>query len=216
MLSEPIESRLAAALRKRYGLEEPEVRVHSGRRAALLAGRPDLVEVSINRLDHEDLCLRDVKVRSQDIKVSVPEFIRGSFEDGVRNLSSEARIYQGEINGYLRRNGVRPEGKLELKDGLILYYLDRELFGLPVSATLELRVLGPCSVRAVPTGLSLGGARVSSRLLEYLPSLVNNFTFEELPLGLELRDLESVEGALIVRAAREPEREATYATRERS
>jgi hypothetical protein len=198
-----IESRLAANLQERYGLEnDPVVEVSSNFPPELLLGRMDRVEVRIDQLMREGILLRDLRIDLQDVDVSVPSLLRGDLEREIQSGTLWAEVPEESINDYLRENDLGLEyGEINVLPQDVVYQSSEALLGLPASVSLDLRASGPRTIEVIPQEATVGGYELPSFFTRSLASEGRTLTLSELPLGAELVSVEpSEEDALVVRA----------------
>ncbi len=198
-----IESRLAASLQERYGLEEkPEVELSSGFPPELLLGHIDRIEVQIDQLEREGILLRDVRIDLKDVDVSVPSLLQGDLEREIEAASLRAEVPEESINDYLRENELGLEyGEIDVLPQNVAYRISEALLGLPASVGLDLRVSGPRTIEVIPQEATVGGYALPSFFTRSIASGGRTLTLSELPLGAELVSVEpSQEDALVVRA----------------
>ncbi len=201
-----IESRLAANLQERYGLEKkPMVEVSSNFPPELLLGRIDQIEVQIDQLTREGILLRDLRIDLKDVDVSVPSLLQGDLEREIRSGSLRAEVPEGSINDYLRENDLGLEyGEINVLPQDVVYQISEALFGLPASVSLDLRPSGPRTIEVIPQEATVGGYELPSFFTRSLASGGRTLTLSELPLGAELVSVEpSEEDALVVRAEKQ-------------
>jgi hypothetical protein len=198
-----VESRLAANLQQRYGLEKkPMVEVSSNFPPELLLGRIDRIEVQIDQLTREGILLRDLRIDLKDVDVSVPSLLRGDLEREIRSGSLRAELPEESINDYLRENDLGLEyGEINVLPQDVVYQISEALFGLSASVNLDLRASGPRTIEVIPQEATVGGFELPSFFTRSLASGGRTLTLSELPLGAELVSVEpSEEDALVVRA----------------
>lgn len=198
-----IESRLATNLQESYGLKkEPMVEVSSNFPPELLLGRIDRIEVRIDQLMREGILLRDLRINLEDVDVSVPSLLRGDLEREIRSGSLRAEVPEESINDYLRENDLGLEyGEINVLPQEVVYQISEDHFGLPASASLDLRVSGPRTIEVIPQEARVGGYELPSFFTRSLASGGRTLTVSELPLEAELVSVEpSEEDALVIRA----------------
>ncbi len=201
-----IESRLAANLQGRYGLEEePEVEVSSNFPPELLLGRIDRIGVRIDRLTREGILLRDIRIDLKDVDVSVPSLLQGDLEREIQAASLRAEVPEESINDYLRENDLGLEyGEIDILPQGVVYQISEALLGLPASVGLGLRVSGPRTIEVIPQEATVGGYALPSFFTRSVASGGRTLTLSELPLEAELVSVEpSEEDALVVWAEKE-------------
>jgi LmeA-like phospholipid-binding len=201
-----IESRFAANLQERYGLEQkPMVEVSSNFPPELLLGRIDRIEVQIDQLTREGILLRDLRIDLKDVDVSVPSLLQGDLEREIRSGSLRAEVPEESINDYLRENDLGLEyGEINVLPQDVVYQISEDRFGLPASVSLVLRVSGPRTIEVIPQEATVGGYELPSFFTRSLASGGRTLTLSELPLGAELVSVEpSEEDALVVRAEKQ-------------
>ena len=201
-----IESRLAASLRERYGLEEePMVEVSSSFPPELLLGRMDRLEVRMDSFVREGIQLRDVRVDLRGVDISVRSLLSGGdLERETRVVSLVASVPEEEINAYLRKNDLGLQGgKVDVRPRSLVYRSSDALLGLPASVGLDLRISGPSEIEVVPREARVAGFALPAFLTRSLASGGRTLELGELPLGTNLQSVEpSVGDALVVRAER--------------
>ncbi|HZG63557.1 MAG TPA: DUF2993 domain-containing protein [Rubrobacteraceae bacterium] len=198
-----IESRLAANLQERYGLEnDPVVEVSSNFPPKLLLGRIDRIEVRIDRLMREGILLRDLRIDLEDVVISIASLLQGDLEREVQSGSLRAEVPEDSINDYLRENNLGLEyGEINVLPHDVVYQTTESLFGLSASVSLDLRASGPRTIEVVPQEATVGEYVLPSFFTRSLASEGRTLTLSELPLGAELVSVEpSEEDALIVQA----------------
>jgi hypothetical protein len=198
-----IESRLAANLKERYGLEkEPAVEVSSNFPPELLLGCIDRIEVQIDQLIHQGILLRDLRIDLKAVDISVPSLLRGDLEREIRSGSLRAEVPEESINDYLRENDLGlSSGEINVLPQEVVFQISEDLFGLPASVNLDLRVSGPRTIEVIPEQVTVRGVALPSFFTRSLASGGRTLTLSELPFGARLVSVEpSEEGALMVLA----------------
>ncbi len=199
-----IEARLATNLQERYGLEEkPEVEVSSEFPPELLLGRIDHIEVHIDRLRHEGILLREVRIDLEEVNLSMLSILQGDLEREIHAASLAAEVPEESINDYLRENDLGLEGgEIDVRPQGVVYRSSDAFFGFSASVELDLRVAGPYTVEVIPQEATVGGFPLPSFLEEPLASGGRTLTLSELPLNTELMSVEPERNTLVVQAGR--------------
>ncbi len=198
-----IESRLAANLQGRYGLEEkPAVEVSSSFPPELLLGRIDRIRVQMDSFTKQGIRLRDLRIELKDVDVSVLSLLSGDLEREIEAASLVAEVPEESINEYLRKNNLGLEGgEMDVRPQSVVYRSADVLFGFSLRVGLSLQVAGPHTIGVIPQGVTVGGFSLPSFLTEPLAWGGQTLDVGELPLGAELVSVEpSEEDALVVQA----------------
>lgn len=205
MLPALISHILAGNLKDKYNLEQkPDVNVASGSPQALFLGRVGHIRVRIGRMVHEGVETQNVRVDLESVKVSLSSILRRKVEPDIRSVSLSAEISQESLSRYIERKGVGARnGEVRVHGREVFYWSPNALFGFPANVEIGLRVAGKRSVAVSFGGILVRGARLPSSLIGgTLPSGGVTLDVGELPFDAALRNIEPLDGVLIVRAGR--------------